>query len=116
MEDAERIPIDIGYDVAAPADATAQPLDPRTSVKEDGTLVIDILEPQPCAPDPSTGDDIVVCAQAPGDGQPQAKAPPPSPSLNQKIGEALNVKLGPLELGSIDRGDGTYAFGLRMRF
>ena len=46
--DAERIPIDIGHDVAAPADA-AQPRDLRTSVKEDGTLVIDILAPQPCA-------------------------------------------------------------------
>ncbi len=115
MDDAERIPINIGYEVASPADATAQPRDPRTSVKEDGTLVIDILAPQPCAPEPSTGGDIVVCAEVPK-GQSQPLPPPPSASLNEKTGRALHAQIGPLELGSIDRGDSTRAFGLRVRF
>jgi len=108
MDDAERIPIDIGYDVAAPADA-AQPPDPRTSVKEDGTLVIDILVPQPCGPEPSAGEEIVVCAEAP-------VAPPAPDNPMQTIGEALHARIGPLELGSIDRGDGTRYFGLLLRF
>jgi hypothetical protein len=63
MDAAERVPIDIGHEVAAEA---APSSDPRVTVREDGTLVIDIALPQPCAPDPSTGDAIVVCAEAPG--------------------------------------------------
>jgi len=63
MDDAERIPIDIGYEVAAEA---AQSSDPRVTVQEDGTVVMDIMVPQPCETGPSTGDEIVVCAEAPG--------------------------------------------------
>ena len=61
MDDVERIPIDFGYEVAAPADPAS---DPRMTVREDGTVVIDILAAQPCAPDPATEDEIVVCAAA----------------------------------------------------
>ena len=84
-------------------------------MREDGTLVIDILAPQSCESVPSTEQEIVVCAAAPNDEQSQA-APPPSSNLMEQIGEALNVKIGPLELGSIDRGDGTRAFGALVRF
>ncbi len=112
MDDAERIPIDIGYDVAAPAEQAA---DPRMTVREDGTVVIDILAAQPCAPDPSTDETIVVCAAASGEGA--APIPPPAdPSPTEVIGEALHAKIGPLELGSIPKADGTRAFGARIRF
>lgn len=65
MDDAERIPIDLGYEVAS----TARAADPRTTVREDGTIVIDILAPQPCAPEPTTEPEIVVCAPAPDGGR-----------------------------------------------
>jgi hypothetical protein len=112
MQDADRIPIDLGYEVAAEAD---MPPDQRTTVREDGTLVIDILAPQPCAPDPSTGDEIVVCAPA-QEGTPPVEAPPPDPSITEKVGEALHVRIGPFELGSIGKRDGTRFFGARLRF
>ena len=66
MDDAERIPIDIGYEVAA---EDAQSSDPRVTVREDGTVVMNITVPQRCETDPSTGDEIVVCAEVPG-GEP----------------------------------------------
>ena len=63
MDDADRIPIDVGYDVATSADAS----DARTTVRDDGTIVIDILVQPPCdqAVEP---DEIVVCAP---DAEPQ---------------------------------------------
>ena len=64
MDDAERIPIDIGYEVVADA---VQSSDPRVTVREDGTVVMDITVPQPCETQASTGDEIVVCAEAPGE-------------------------------------------------
>ena len=65
MDDAERIPIDIGYEVVAEA---AQSSDPRVTVREDGTVVTDIMVPRPCETetDASTGDEIIVCAETPG--------------------------------------------------
>ena len=58
MDDAERIPIDLGYEVTAVSLAQT---DPRTTVRDDGTMVVDVLTPQPCpAPDPSTDQEIVV--------------------------------------------------------
>ena len=63
MDDAERVPIDIGYEVAAEA---APSSDPRVTVREDGTVVIDIMAPLPCGTEASTGDEIVVCGEAPG--------------------------------------------------
>jgi hypothetical protein len=65
MDDAERIPIDLGYEVAAEA---AQSSDPGVTVREDGTIVIDLTLPPPCDTEPSTDDEIVVCAEAPASG------------------------------------------------
>jgi hypothetical protein len=62
MDDAERIPIDIGYEVVADA---AQLSDPRVTMREDGTVVMNIMVPQPCESEASTDDEIVVCADAP---------------------------------------------------
>ena len=111
MDHADRIPIDLGYEEAA--EAAVQ--DPRTTVREDGSLVIDILVEQPCTP--ATEGEIVVCAPA-GDGSPYLPPPPPppEPSVMEKVGEALHAKLGPIEVGSIPKGDGTRVFGARMRF
>jgi hypothetical protein len=110
MDDAERIPIDIGHEVGSPV----QPGDPRTTAREDGTVVIDILLPQPCEPDPSTEDEIVVCAVSP-DGQAPVQPPPPPPTPMEKLQEALSTKLGPVEIGpgGVDGGAG---FSARIRF
>ena len=60
MDDADRIPIDVGYEVATSAGAT----DARTTVAEDGTVAINILVRPPC--DRSVEpDEIVVCAPGP---------------------------------------------------
>lgn len=115
MDDAERIPIDVGYEVAAEAAAVDQSTSLRESVREDGTLVVDILV-RLCEPEPSTGQEIVVCAAAPGSGQLQPLPPPPNPNAMEILAEALSAKVGPVEVGSIDRGDGTRAFGARIRF
>ncbi|HEY6817512.1 MAG TPA: hypothetical protein VI168_18400 [Croceibacterium sp.] len=112
MDDgAERIPIDLGYEVAASAEAADQ----RVTVRNDGTLVIDILGAQPCAPDPVTEDEIVVCAAAPEDASP---LPPPPPARNpvDRFSDALTFKLGGIELGLIKRPDGQRALGLRTEF
>ena len=60
MDHADRIPIDVGYDVATPAAAGLA----RTTVREDGTVVINILVQDPCDP-AAAPDEIVVCAPAP---------------------------------------------------
>ena len=111
MDDAERIPIDLGYEVAAVGLAQT---DPRAAVRDDGTIVIDLTS-QPCAPEPSTDQEIVVCAQT-SEGTQAPVARPETSDLNEHISKALNAKLGPLELGSIPNGDGTYSFGARIRF
>lgn len=103
MDHADRIPIDIGYDVAA----EASPADSRTTVREDGTVVIDILAPQPCAAEPGTDDEIVVCAHVDGDPQRAGDAPPPAPGPMDKLQEALTAKVGPLEITP---------FGVRLKF
>ena len=60
MDDADRIPIDVGYEVAARADASNS----RTTISEDGTIAINILVQPPC--DPAVeADEIVVCAPGP---------------------------------------------------
>jgi hypothetical protein len=84
--------------------------------KPDGTLVIDSLVPQPCAP--SADEEIVVCGPAEIEEQQRlADTPaPPQKNLSDKIGEALHAKIGPLELGSIANPDGTRSFGARVRF
>jgi hypothetical protein len=112
MDHADRIPIDLEYEVAQPAGPAGQ----RVTQKPDGALVIDILVPQPCPP----GDDgeIVVCGPAEIAEQQRLgdKAAPPEKSLSDKIGEALHAKVGPVELGSMANPDGTRSFGARVRF
>ena len=112
MDDAERIPIDIGYEVAAPAE---QASDSRVTVKEDGTIVIDVLAPQPCAADPTTDEEIVVCGRAPAGGN-VAAPPPPSVSPVDRFSNALSFKIGSIELGLIKKADGTRALGVRTEF
>lgn len=62
--------------------------------------------------------EIVVCAPVKEDGAKYLPGPPlpDSPTTMEEIGQALHVKLGPAEFGSIDRGDGTRALGARIRF
>ncbi len=111
MDDgAERIPIDIAAEAGAETAA-----DPRVTVREDGTLVIDILAAQPCAPDPTTEDEIVVCAAAPEQADALA-APPPGKSPVDAIGDALSFEVGGVELGLVKKRDGTRALGLRFKF
>jgi hypothetical protein len=67
--------------------------------------------------DPSTADAIVVCARVEDEERLRLLTPavPPVPAT-QRIGEALNFKIGPVEVGSIDAGDGTRAVGVRIKF
>ena len=113
MAVADRIPIDIGYDTSA----SALLAEPNTSLRDDGTIVIDTTPPgqDACPAEPTADDEIVVCAQAPDPIQEQLP-PPASPSVNERISNALRAHIGPLELGSIPNGDGTYSFGARIRF
>lgn len=115
MDDAERIPIDIGYEVSAVSAVGDRSPSLRESMRDDGTLVVDILV-RPCGPEPSTGEEILVCAAAPGSGQPQPLSPPVTPNAMDVLAETLSAIAGPVEVGSIDRGDGTRALGLRVRF
>ena len=110
MDDAERIPIDLGYEVAAAGPEGTRP----TTVREDGTIVIHILASQPCAPTPSTGSEIVVCAQSPGEGEPPIPAPPPAPTVAEKIRKALTTRIGPVEIGP--GGVDGVGFTARIRF
>jgi|GEM_PF-7116438 len=110
MDEADRIPIDLDYELAAPA----YEADSRMTLKEDGTVLIKILNTEPCEPAPSTGSEIIVCARAPN--QESSEIPLPNVTPLETLGEALGTKLGPLELGSYERGDGTRAFGARIRF
>jgi hypothetical protein len=57
MDNADRIPIEVSYDVAASADPTLA----RTTVRADGTVIINILVQSPCDPAVEP-DEIVVCA------------------------------------------------------
>jgi len=109
---AERIRIDIGYDVAVPAEQAA---DPRVTLRDDGSLVIDILAAQPCAPDPTTDDEIVVCAAAPEQSR---ELPPPAPGKSpvDRFSDALSFKIGGIELGLIRKSDGSRALGARTEF
>jgi hypothetical protein len=111
MDDAERIPIDLGYDVAAFAEPASEP---RMTVREDGTILIDILAPQSCASDPATDEEIVVCGSAPAADE--IAAPPLSESPVDRISNALSFKIGSIELGLIKTADGTRALGVRTEF
>lgn len=110
MEDADRIPIDLGYEVTA----AASEADQQTTVRDDGTIVIDILAPQPCNPKPSSETEIVVCAQLPGESERPIAAPPPAPNVSETIREALTVKIGPVEISP--GAGGAVGFTARIRF
>ncbi|MBO9518540.1 MAG: hypothetical protein J7493_10780 [Porphyrobacter sp.] len=113
MDGADRIPIDIGYEVASAADQLAAQ---GTTTLDDGALVIDILVPPPCPVEPTTDEEIVVCAAAP-EGEAAEEAANPAPeSFAERLGKALHAVIGPVELGSIPKRDGTRAFGMRVRF
>ncbi len=108
MDEADRIPIDIGYDLVQPS--LGDVMITKSTTRDDGTTVIDILSRPEC----STTDeaDIVVCA-AP---ESEISEPPPPESLTDRVGNALHTQVGPLELGSISQADGTRRFGARIRF
>ena len=108
MDETDRIPIDIGYDLAKPV--VGNIMITKSATRDDGTIVIDILSPPECSP--QEGADIVVCA-APAGG---SSEPPPPENLADRVGDALHTQVGPLELGSIRKSDGTRAFGARIRF
>ena len=61
-------------------------------------------------------DEIVVCATVEDEEAPVDAAPPPPKTAMEQLGDALNVKIGDVEIGSIDNGDGTRSFGLRLKF
>ena len=84
MDHAERIPVDLGYEVAAASAAS----------------------------DPAADEEIVVCAPAAEGGQPAEAAS----DNHERLSDGLSFRLGPVELGSINRGDGTMALGMRMKF
>lgn len=108
MDDVVRVPIDIGYEVTSAETASGEQAVQRTPVREDDTVVIDILARQPCGPEPSTGDEIVVCAQVEGDPQRMPDTPPPPPpSPMEKLKEALTANVGPVEITP---------FGVRFKF
>jgi len=108
MDEAERVPIDLGYEAAATGDG--QIAITRSTTRDDGTIVIDILAQPECGV--SEQADIVVCASAP-EGSAE---PPPPENIADQMGDALNAQVGPLEVGSIKRPDGTRSFGARIRF
>ena len=115
MDDAERIPIDLGYEVVVLNEEAVAP-GFAGSAREDGTIILDILVRQPCGT--ATNAEIIVCAVA-EDGAGYLPGTPPVPvssTATDRIGDAMNIKLGPVELGSIKKGDGSRALGARVRF
>ena len=103
MADGERIPIVI-----------EQPAEdgPNETVRDDGTLVIDLMADQECADASATSEDLTidVCAER------QAAANEEAGGAVEAMHKALNTKIGPVELGSIKNRDGTYSFGLGFLF
>ena len=64
---------------------------------------------------PAVGNTIVVCA--PREPPPYTgPAFAPDAPLPDRVGEKMHAKIGALEVGSIDRGDGTRVLGARIRF
>jgi hypothetical protein len=88
MDDAVRIPIDIAYEAAPAEPDDSDEVLQRTTVLEDGSIVIDMLVPQPCRPEPSTGNEIVVCAQANDDGYGTPDGPAPTDSGQPEVPKA----------------------------
>ena len=64
----------------------------------------------------SDSSDIVVCGHRNNNKRERLGQPlPDNPTLMDDIGDKLNVRLGPIEIGSLKNGD-TRTFGLRIRF
>ena len=103
MADAERIPI-----------VMEQPAEGRgnETVRDDGTLVIDLMADQECTDASSTSENLTidVCAER------QAAANEEAGGVVEAMHKALNAKIGPVEIGSIKQRDGTYSFGLGFLF
>jgi hypothetical protein len=110
VDHADRIPIDVGYQVAADAGEQSQ----RLYILTDGTLS-DYPQCPATAPAPSTEPEIVVCAKAPDDQRIGALPRPETPNPMKTIREALTVNVGPVEIGpgGVDGGAG---FSARMKF
>ena len=111
MDDAERIPIDIGYELAGEA---AESANPAITQRADGTLVIDLIA-QACQPEPSTEPEIVVCAQSPT-APLQPLPPPPDPTPMDILAEAFSAKVGPVEINPANHPAGTAGIGIWIRF
>ena len=108
MDEAERIPIDLGYEAAAAGEGEVAIT--RSTTRDDGTIVIDILSQPECSPQAEA--DLVV-----GDRLAEESCEPPPPeTLADQMGQALHAEVGPLEVGSIKQADGTRSFGARIRF
>ena len=113
MDDAERIPIDLGYEVAGEA-AASEPGE-RFAILPDGTLAIGAV-PQPCEAEPTTDEQILVCAAAP-QGERLGRLPrPETPSPMEILAEAFSATIGPVEINPSVRPDKTVGIGLRIRF
>jgi hypothetical protein len=95
MDEAARIPIDISYEAASTEATSARSIFQRSAGPGDGKVVIDILVPEPCPAEPSTGDEIVVCAQVGGDSQGIIHAPEPAPYDEPRGVPKAELSLGP---------------------
>jgi hypothetical protein len=93
MDEAQRVPIDLGAE-QAPAEAAGAA---QLTRQADGSWVIDILAPQPCGR--SAAGEIVVCAPTVDAVRyPQGLEPPPERTLSGKITEILTTRIGPVEV------------------
>lgn len=72
--------------VIEPAEQTSAADDPRSYVRADGTLVIDILAKVPCGP--ASEGEIVVCASAA-----QSEAADPAPAPPAEVGSKAEIDL-----------------------
>ena len=107
----------MAQDAAPPVVITAT-AEPSVTPEEVYGPVDTEARPQPAAvecPQPS-GNEIVVCANVDSNTYRIGVTTAPPKTAIQEVGEALNVRIGDLEIGSIDRGDGTRGWGLRIRF
>ena len=72
--------------------------------------------PQPCAAEPTTDEQILVCAAAP-QGERLGRLPrPETPSPMEILAEAFSATIGPVEINPSVRPDKTVGIGLRIRF
>jgi hypothetical protein len=106
MDEAQRVPIDLPTELA-PSEAAGAG---RLTRQPDGSWVIDIMVPQPCGV-PAAGEILVCVPTVDSVRYPTGLAPPPRPTLSDKLTEVLTTRIGPVEVGPIDG-----AMQLRVRF